>query len=305
MKVNLVDLDISSKRKPFPNLALMKFSSYHKARGDEIFLNFLLCQPDITYASCVFTWNARMAKGISPDASFGGSGINLNIELPYEVEHIMPDYTLYPNIDFSLGFTSRGCIRKCPWCIVPGKEGIIKPWARIYEFWNQQHRKIMLLDNNLLAASNWRLTMDDLITEELEVDFNQGLDIRLVNEDNVSYLKQVKAKPLRFAFDDLTYEKAVRKGIELLLANNISVRKLSFYMLVGFGDDKSAKERAAILKSYNVDIYPMIYKGEDGKEPMIEPEVFSLAYYHGSWNNLRKFQRVISRQSRIYGNKTP
>lgn len=296
MRVLLYDLDTTKRRRVFPNLVLMKLSAFHKAKGDEVFLNFPLCQPDISYASCVFTWNSKRGNGLAPEVIIGGSGINLKSELPPETEHIMPDYSLYPNVNFSLGFTSRGCIRKCPWCIVPEKEGIIKPTARIYEFWDRHHKKIILLDNNLLSAPNWRLTMDDLIAEELEVDFNQGLDIRLVNEDNVGYLKRVKAKQLRFAFDDIAYEKAVKKGIQLLLSNGISPRKLSFYVLTGYNNDAgNAVKRMEILNSYNVDIYPMIYKGEDGKEPKLSPIPFSLNSYHGSWHNLRKFQRVISK----------
>ncbi|GAJ01032.1 unnamed protein product, partial [marine sediment metagenome] len=112
-----------------PNLALMKLSAYHKAKGDQVFLNFPLNRPDITYASCVFTWNAKRRATVPHGATVGGSGIDLKAELLPEVEHIMPDYSLYPGIDSSMGFTSRGCIRKCPWCIVPEKEGQIKPWS--------------------------------------------------------------------------------------------------------------------------------------------------------------------------------
>ena len=294
MRVVLVDLDAISQKRFFPNLALMKLSAYHKARGDEVYLNFPLCQPDIIYASCVFTWNAKKAEGLPPNTILGGPGVDLKAKLPPEVEHVKPDYDLYPGIDFSLGFTSRGCSRRCEWCIVPEKEGKVQPWARIYEFWDRQHRKIVLLDNNLLASPNWRETLSDLAKEKVEVDFNQGLDIRLIDDEKVFYLKQVKAKKLRFAFDDMSCEKAVRKGIELLLTGGISPRRLSFYMLVGFDGDETAKERAEILKSYNVDIYPMLYKDKDGREPKLTPEIFSLAGYHGSWNNLRKFQRIVS-----------
>lgn len=295
MKILLFDLDINLKRKPFPNLALMKLSAYHKARGDEVFLNFPLCQPDITYASCIFTWDAKYLEGINPGASFGGSGIDLRAELPPYIEHIMPDYTLYPKVDFSLGFTSRGCIRKCPWCLVPEKEGNIKPWAHIYEFWNPLHGKIILLDNNLLASPNWKETLSELGRENVEVDFNQGLDIRLLDDERVFFLKGLRTRVLRFAFDDVAYEKAVRSGIELLLNAGVTPRKLSFYVLVGFNGDETAVERAEILKSYDVEIYPMVYKGEDGEEPKLKPTILSLSGYHGSWHNLRKFQRIISR----------
>lgn len=294
----LMDLDVITKRTPFPNLALMKLSTFHKAKGDEIFLNFPLCQPDITYASCIFTWHCKQVIGLPENVIIGGSGVDLKKTLPPEVEHIMPDYSLYPKVDFSLGFTSRGCPRKCPWCIVPRKEGGIVPWASIYEFWEKRHQKIVLMDNNLLAAPNWRETMTDLIKERVEVDFNQGLDIRLVSNEVVYYLSKVKTKVLRFAFDHLAYERAVRDGIGLLLAAGISPRKLFFYVLVGFNGAETAVERVEILKSYNVDIYPMIYKDNEGKEPKLQPTTLSLAGYHGSWNNLRKFQRVITKQKR-------
>jgi len=292
-----MDLDITNRRKPSPNLALMKLSAYHKAKGDKVYLNFPLQQPDITYASCVFSWNAKRRATVPDGAIVGGSGIDLKAELPPEVEHIMPDYGLYTGVDYSMGLTSRGCIRKCPWCIVPEKEGNIKPWARIYEFWNPRHRKIVLLDNNLLASPNWRQTMEDLITEDLELDFNQGLDIRLLNEDNLGYLKRVKARELRFAFDNIGYEKAVRVGIELLLANGLGSRKLSFYFLYGFPViGQECVERAKILASYNVDVYPMAYKGLDGKEPQRRIlKVDDIPLLHGSRHNIDKFLRLVGR----------
>lgn len=296
-KVLLMDLDIITKRRSFPNLALMKLSTYHKARGDEVFLNFPLCQPDIIYASCVFSWHQGQIIGLPENTIIGGAGIDLTKILPNEVEHIMPDYSLYPKVNFSLGFTSRGCPRRCPWCIVPEKEGGIVPWARIYEFWDRQHKKIVLLDNNLLAAPNWRQTMEDLIVEGLRTDFNQGLDIRLLNEENIECLKRVKAKELRFAFDHLSYERQVREGIELLLANGLGSRKLSFYFLYGFPIiEQECVERLKILASYNVEAYPMAYKGPDGKEPQRRIlKVDDIPLLHGSKRNIDKFLRLVGR----------
>jgi len=301
-KVLLMDLDITNRRRPSPNLALMKLSNFHKAKGDEVYLNFPLEHPDITYASCVFTWHAKSRASAPDEAIVGGSGIDVKGGLPPEVEHMMPDYSLYPNVappweDASIGFTSRGCIRKCRWCSVPEKEGYIKPWARIYEFWHRQHRKIILLDNNLLASSNWRQTMEDLIAEGLEVDFNQGLDIRLLNEENLGYLKRVKTNQLRFAFDDIAYERAVREGIELLLANGVGSRKLRFYFLYGFPFiEQECIERVKILASYNVEVYPMAYKGSDGKEPWRRIlKVDDIPFLHGARQNIDKFLRLVGR----------
>lgn len=298
MKVLLMDLDVIKQRRPFPNLALMKLSQFHKAHGDEVYLNFPLRHPDVTYASCVFSWNAKRRASVPNGAIVGGSGIDLKAELPPEVEHVMPDYSLYPRIDYSLGFTTRGCIRKCPRCIVPEKERQIKPWARIYEFWDRRHRKIKLLDNNLLAAPNWRQTMEDVIIEGLVVDFNQGLDIRLINGENIEYLKRVKIgrAKLRFAFDDISYEEAVRRGIELMLSSGIPSRRLSFYFLYGFAADDMCVERVKILASYNVEVYPMAYKGPDGKEPRRRIlKVDNIPLLHGPRRNIDKFLRLIGR----------
>jgi len=303
--VLLIDLDLlqQSKRKKFafPNLALMKLSAYHKAMGDEVYLNFPLQKPDIIYASCIFTWNRKYRARIPENAIIGGTGIDLKAKLPPEVENMMPDYTLYPRVDFSLGFTSRGCLRKCPWCIVPEKEGDIKPAGRIYDFWNRHHRKIKLLDNNLLAAPNWKQTMEDLIAEDLKVDFNQGLDIRLLSEENIQYLMRVKAKELRFSFDHIAYEKEFREKIRLLLDSGLRSRKLSFYFLYGFPSiDEECLERFKILASYNVDMYPMAYKDQDGREPQrkVLTGIENLPMAHGARRNINKFLRLIGRLPR-------
>jgi hypothetical protein len=295
MKVLLFDMDISQRRRPFPNLALMKLSAYHKKQGDEVFLNFPLCQPDRTYASCVFTWNVGNTIGLPPDAVVGGVGFDLLKTLPEEVEHIMPDYSLYPGVNFSLGFTSRGCDRNCPWCIVPSKEGKAKAWARIDEFWDRRHRGIVLLDNNILAVPTWRQTFDDLIGENLWVDFNQGLDIRLVTEEVADYLTRLRTRQLRFAFDSITYEDQVRKGIKLLLDVGINSRKLSFYVLYGFGHDKTAVKRLKILQAFNVDIFPMAYRGPDGKEPARVYEEIPAKFFHGPRANMRRMLRLKGR----------
>lgn len=299
MKVLLMDLDLlrqnRRRKRIFPNLALMKLSAHHKKRGDEVYLNFPLQKPDITYASCVFTWNSKGKDSVPAGAVIGGSGIDIKAELPPEIEHIKLDYNLYPGIDYSLGFTSRGCIRKCPWCIVPEKEGRIRATASVYEFLDRQRHKIVLLDNNFLASPLWRHTVADLINIGLEVDFNQGLDIRLVDSEVAWCLSQLKTKQLRFAFDDIGYEEAVRRGIETLTTRGISSRRLSFYVLVGYEDDETAVERMKLLLSYNVDVYPMVYRGPDGKEPKRKLLYHGNELWHGSRRNINKFLRLVGR----------
>lgn len=247
MKILLVDVD--SK---MPNLALMKLSAYHKAQGDEVRLwrmqtedcTSLPCvEYDRTYVSCIFgknAWVARAFDGV-PGAEIGGYGVN-GAKLPDEIEHTMPDYDLY-GCDFLMGYTTRGCIRNCPWCKVPEMEGCIRDHAPISEFHHPDYDKLVLLDNNLFAL-DWKFREDIkyIVENGLKVNFSQGLDIRLIDEEKVGLLADCKYydwhfknRRLHFAFDMPEIEEEVVKGIEILKGAGIPPRHLMFYMLVGFG----------------------------------------------------------------------
>lgn len=168
MKVLLVQVDGK-----MPNLALMKISSWHKKQGDKVFLQNLI-NPDKVYISCIFSQNRAKALGIAKmfncQVEVGGYGIN-DAQLPFDVEHTMPDYSLY-GIRYSIGFTSRGCIRNCPWCIVPKKEGNIKDHAPINEFYVSAWKKLILWDNNFLASPRWYENLREIITRKIKVSFN-------------------------------------------------------------------------------------------------------------------------------------
>lgn len=272
MRVLLVDADSHNN---FPNLALMKLSAWHKQQGDHVDLirgiptTAPLEAYDKTFISCIFFQNREAVLDYAaqcPNIIIGGSGYDFNIRLDDDVEHIMPDYSLY-NIDYSMGFTSRGCIRNCGFCVVPEKEGFIRDHADISEFHHSDHKKIILLDNNFQASPNWKNNLDYILLNDLRVNFNQGLDIRLVNEEFAQYLTEVKyynwtfkLKALHFAFDDLRHEQAVRTGIQTLLDAGVSRRALLIYILVGY--DSTFEEdlkRVEILKELGVKPYIMRY----------------------------------------------
>lgn len=203
MKVGLIDVDGHN----FPNLALMKISAYHKNKGDEVEWCYPLFTYDIVYQSKVFddtysediNWIPQADKIIK-----GGTGYGMSNVLPDEIEHIYPDYSLYPELtkDTAYGFLTRGCPRGCEFCIVAEKEGRRShKVADLSEFWNGQ-KYIKLLDPNILACKEHPDLLKQLIDSKAYVDFNQGVDIRLTNEANIRLLNQVKFKEIHFAWDN-------------------------------------------------------------------------------------------------------
>ena len=163
MKVRLIQVDGK-----WPNLALMKLSAFHKREGDQV--AFDLPDPDKVYISCIFQRNAAKARGMRTlfphaDIEFGGAGLGSSI-LPEYIEHLMPDYALY-DCRVSMGFTSRGCIRTCPWCNVWVREGYIRDHAPVQEF--LQHAKVILLDNPLINIDIiWKKKILDHLKVTLE-----------------------------------------------------------------------------------------------------------------------------------------
>ena len=272
VQVLLVDAD---SHNGFPNLALMKLSAWHKNEGHHVdFIKGLPQAPplflyDQSYISCIFFQNREKVLEYAmmlPNCKVGGSGWDLDNELPEDVEHILPDYSLY-DIDYSMGFTSRGCIRACGFCVVPEKEGPIRDHSDISEFHYPDHTKVILLDNNFQASPNWKNNLDYILEHDLKVNFNQGLDIRLLTKEFAQYLAQVKyynwtfkLKGLHFAFDDLRTEQAVRTGIQTLLDAGVSRRALMFYILVGYNSTfEEDLKRVEILKELGVKPYIMRY----------------------------------------------
>lgn len=225
-----------------PNLALMKLATHHK--NDEVVLirgikiASRLFTPDIVYISCIFSENREAAIKLSKqfphsNVHIGGSGVDISSHLPPEIERLMPDYDLF-GCNYSMGFTSRGCVRACPFCVVPEKEGHIKAVADIYEFWDPRHKHIVLCDNNILALpEHFRYIADQISDENLTVDFNQGLDIRLLTSENVDILASLRIKPnLRFSWDNTKSESAVLRGVQLL--RDAGIKRSQFFVLSGF-----------------------------------------------------------------------
>lgn len=225
-RVLLIDVD-----SVIPNIALGKLSTYFKERGDVVkykSLNFpyypyhrrrklkLHCESfALVCVSAVFQETIKRLMVINNNVKFGGTGVDCKIKLSDKIENLDIDYSLFPNNDVSYGFITRGCIRNCSFCIVPEKEGLIrqvKDWKDIVK-----HKKVKFLDNNFLAFKGHKKILSDLADAKIRFNFNQGLDIRLIDEENAFLLSKCNYwREITFAFDSLKYFKEVKKGLDIL-----------------------------------------------------------------------------------------
>lgn len=270
-RIRLIDID--SK---IPNLALMQLSSYHKKIGDIV--GFDIEDPDLIYVSCIFDKNAGQARGMQslyPDSRviLGGSGFfeisnpdnqDFQRKIPFQAQKIRPDYSLYPKMDYDLGFTTRGCFRKCPFCIVREKEGNIHKWQHISEFHDQDHKTVHLLDNNIYAMKDWFFENTDYILEnDLKLRVLPGFDIRILTEEIANQMKLIKWDGMiNFAWDNIRDENRVLAGIDILKQAGFDLKhQIGFYVLVEYNSTHDQDlYRCQTLKESGTNAFVMQYK---------------------------------------------
>ena len=282
MRIGLIDVDGHN----YPNLPLMKISAWHKRQGDTVEwyepFNGLIKPFDKVYLSKVFSFTPDYDLPIYAEKVYrGGSGYCIKLvdgkevfdkakdkELPTEIEHIYPNYSLYPEQtkDTAYGFMSRGCPRGCDFCHVKTKEGLIShKVADLSEFWNGQ-KKIELLDPNTLACKEWKDILGQLIDSKASVNFNQGLDIRFMTEEKAEMLSKIPIYAIHFAWDRYEDKEFIQpKFLKFREKSTIRPHALQVYVLCGDKERKVRQEdleRIYWLKGQGFSPYVMLYDKE-------------------------------------------
>ena len=242
----------------YPNLALMRISAYHKMRGDCVEWYAPLFRYDKIYASKVFTFT-RDNPYLPPETIKGGTGYDVRSALPLEIEQCKPDYSIYPEFTAAYGFLTRGCCNKCPWCVVPMKEGGLRIVADI-ETIAQGRKDVVLMDNNFLAApfDFVKEQMEKAAAMRLRLDFNQATDARLYDERTARIMARVHySKYVRLACDTDNQIPAVKNAVELL--RGYGYRGDVFCYVLARNDElESAKFRIRALTEFDKNIVPFV-----------------------------------------------
>lgn len=296
VKIGLYDVD--SK---IPNLALMKLSAWHRSRGDEteLYQSLMLEQYDTIYASTIFDYSDK--SGLLPDRmEIGGTGWPDSKDLPAEVEAMQPDYELY-DYPHNIGFTMRGCRLRCPFCVVPKKEGRPRSEWTIAEIWQQRSSSfVMLLDNDFFGNPEWRDRIDELLEFDLRVNFNQGLNIRNLKADQAEALQSVRfidmknnKRRVTFAWDDPRHEKLIHKGLEVAFTAGIKPHQMQFYVLIGYWSTPAQDlHRVEVLRRYDVDPFVMPYDRSNPYQRDFARWVNHKATFNSvAWNDYRRRDR--------------
>lgn len=242
----------------FPNLALMKLSAWHKAQGDIVEWWNPLMTYERVYSSKVFTFTPENPY-LPPDTIKGGTGYGLYTELPAEVDSVYPDYSIYPKCGHAIGFLTRGCIRNCPWCVVPRKEGMIRAYYAWPEIIRPDSSDIVFMDNNVLACSWGIEQMESMVGRKIRIDFNQGLDARLITSDVADLLSRLRwIRFIRMSCDTDEVLHTVLGAIERLHVCGVKPYRVFVYLLVQ--DVDSAERRALALRRAGVDVFAQPYR---------------------------------------------
>jgi len=269
MKIGLIDVDWKTN---FPNLALMKISKYYRKLGHKVEW-VSIDNYDKTYISKVFTYTQDFLSTISNLGEIikGGTGYNFKKKLPYKIDCMVPDYSIYPKFRQAYGFLTRGCINNCDYCIVPKKEGYIRGYADIESFLDGR-KEAILMDNNVLACEHGIKQIEKIIKLKIKVDFNQGLDSRIIvsNKKLVNLLSKVKwIRYIRLACDNTNQIKNIDNTIKMF--NKVGIKNYKFFIYVLLKEKKSGLEIINYLRKKKVKVFAQPYRDyKTNNEPNVD-----------------------------------
>lgn len=302
MKIGLVDVDGHAKKKKwgatvYPNLALAKIARYHKEQGDEVEWAWPMKHYDRVYMSKVFNFSPDDLTAYNADEVIrGGTGYDIKSQLPDEIDCLQPDYSIYPALpqDTAYGFLTRGCPNKCPWCVVPRKEGMIRPYMDVDEIAVEGRKKLVLMDNNILAAGDYAVQqLEKIIERGYRVDFNQALDARLVNDEYARLLAKIKwlHNRIRFGCDTHGQIAECERAMALINGYGYNGEYFLYTMIGGKSDFAESYNRVHYwwLRNHEIrsqhrgnGIYPYAQPYRDPDNPRFTPPCGRRTWRRGS-----------------------
>lgn len=249
--IGLIDVDGHAKKKKwgatiYPNLALCKIARWHKQQDDHVEWALPFFHYNVIYKSKIFNFTPDDLTVYDADEVIkGGTGYDVKSSLPNEIDRLQPDYSIYPFIpnDTAYGFLTRGCPNKCTWCVVPRKEGMIRPYMDIEEIAIEGRNKLVLMDNNILAAGEYAIVqMEKIIDKGYKIDFNQALDARLMTDDFARLLARIQWIDNRIRFGCDTHAQIAECERAMQMINSYGFRGHYFlYTMIG-GKNTNFKE---------------------------------------------------------------
>ena len=270
---------------PLPNVALMRVAAHHRRRGDVVELRRAgnreaVCrdfgeQPDLVYASLIFERTRPVAEELRrqwPNALIGGTGWTETHTLEdHGIDTLEQDYSIYPRYENSIGFLQRGCRLRCPFCVVPKKEGAMRHEQTVDELWRggTAPRRVVLLDNDFFGNPEWKRRIEELRDGKFKVAFSQGINARFLTPETAEAIASVdyrandmKVRRVYTAWDSLGDERRLMRGLEHLRTAGVSPGHVMVYMLIGYwaGETHVDRERRRTkLREFGAKPYPMPY----------------------------------------------
>lgn len=291
------------KHKTFPNLAIMKISAYHKKRGDTVewWAPLRNDEYDIVYSSKIFDFTPEN-PWLPPNAIKGGTGYDVKSELPRYIDNQYPDYSIYPECDYAIGFITRGCIRNCPWCVVPEKEGKIRPYREWHEIVRPDTNKLVLMDNNILACEHGIEQLRQLSQTQYYIDINQGMDARLVDKSTVELFKKLHwIRFIRFSCDTTAQIQSIENVYRLFKECGAPVSRIFVYAIIRKNISEACERIEALKKLKSIHIYAQAEENlRKGVVPNAAQKEFANRYVYGKLYKKETWHEYCDRKNLKY-----